>query len=516
MANKSLFKSIIGKMLPPATALNHEQSIAYEMSPKHKLAQYAATGCLNSTFYADATEQLDTVRSLCSDISPDFIAKLAIYARQQGYMKDMPALLCAELSMRNPELLKKTFPIVCDNGRMIRTFVQIMRSGAVGRKSLGSAPKKMVRHWLDTRSDEEIFGASVGNTPSVADIIRMTHPIPGDRRRAALYGYLLGQPHAEGDLPDIVLQFERFKTDRECEIPNVPFQMLTSLDLGSTEWAHIAKNAGWHMTRMNLNTFARHQVFDVEGMTELIAARLRDQDAIRKARVFPYQLMIAYLSAGEKVPRAVKNALQDAMEISISNIPVIDGKIYICPDVSGSMASPITGHRKGASTKARCIDVAALVAAALMRKNPEAEVLPFENRVVNIALNSHDSVMTNAEKLASIGGGGTNCSAPIKKLNEQGARGNLVVLVSDNESWVDNRKTGATALMQEWNIFKKRCPDAKLVCIDIQPNGTAQAVERYDILNVGGVSDAIFSLINTFAKGLGSNHWVDEIEAIAV
>ncbi len=186
MANKSLFKSIIGKMLPTATALNHEQSIAYEMSPRHKLAQYAATGCLNSTFYADASEQLDTVRSLCNDIAPDFIAKSAIYARQQGYMKDMPALLCAELSMRDSELLKRTFPLVCDNGRMIRTFVQIMRSGAVGRKSLGSAPKKMVRHWLDTRTDEEIFGASVGNTPSVADIIRMTHPIPGDRRRAAL------------------------------------------------------------------------------------------------------------------------------------------------------------------------------------------------------------------------------------------------------------------------------------------------------------------------------------------
>ncbi len=60
------------------------------------------------------------------------------------------------------------------------------------------------------------------------------------------------------------------------------------------------------MIRMNLNTFARHQVFEVEGMTELIAARLRDQDAIRKARVFPYQLMIAYLSAGEEVPQAVK------------------------------------------------------------------------------------------------------------------------------------------------------------------------------------------------------------------
>ena len=62
----------------------------------------------------------------------------------------------------------------------------------------------------------------------------------------------------------------------------------------------------------------------------------------------------------------------------------------------------------------RCIDVAALVAAAVLRKNPTAEVLPFEHGVVPVELNPRDSVMTNAAKLASIGGGGTNCSAPVR------------------------------------------------------------------------------------------------------
>ncbi len=40
-------------------------------------------------------------------------------------------------------------------------------------------------------------------------------------------------------------------------------------------------------------------------------------------------------------------------------------------------------------------------------------MLPFEQAVVSVDLNSRDSVMTNAQKLASIGGGGTNCSAPV-------------------------------------------------------------------------------------------------------
>ncbi len=45
---------------------------------------------------------------------------------------------------------------------------------------------------------------------------------------------------------------------------------------------------------MNLNTFARHGAFEVEGFADHVASRLRDRKAIAKARVFPYQLMAAY------------------------------------------------------------------------------------------------------------------------------------------------------------------------------------------------------------------------------
>ena len=101
------------------------------------------------------------------------------------------------------------------------------------------------------------------------------------------------------------------------------------------------------------------------------------------------------------------------------------------------MHSPVTGHRTGATTAVRCIDVAALVAAAVLRKNPRAEVIPFESNVVEVRLNPRDSVMTNAEKLAKLPCGGTNCSAPLAFLNQRTAKGDLVIYVSDNESWID-------------------------------------------------------------------------------
>ena len=75
------------------------------------------------------------------------------------------------------------------------------------------------------------------------------------------------------------------------------------------------------------------------------------------------------------------------LEIAIASVPAVDGQVYVCPDVSGSMSSPVTGYRKGATTAVRCIDVAGLVAAAVLRKNPRTEVLAFECDVVKDNLN---------------------------------------------------------------------------------------------------------------------------------
>ncbi|HEX3252097.1 MAG TPA: hypothetical protein VHS05_21850 [Pyrinomonadaceae bacterium] len=508
MANKTLFNSLV---------LNEENAPAYALSPKHCLAQYAATGCLNRTFYAGAGEQLAQVLELCEQVEPEFIAKTAIFCRQRGYMKDMPALLCAVLSQKDRALLAQVFPRVIDNAKMLRNFVQIMRSGAVGRKSLGTAPRRLVREWLDARDPASLFKANVGQDPSLADIVKMVHPRPKDESQAALFGYFIDRNRAVEALPDIVRDFEAFKRGESKEVPDVPFQMLTALQLGKAEWTAIARRAPWQMTRMNLNTFARHGVFEEPGMAEVIAERLRDPLKIAKARVFPYQLMVAYAmaSANQKIPAVVTNALQDAAEIATRNVPEFPGKVYVFPDISGSMQMAVTGYRPGSTSAVRCLDVAALVAATVLRKNAEAEVIPFESNVVEIPLNPYDSVMTNANRLAQLPGGGTNCSAPLEFLNQRRAKGDLVIYVSDNESWVDAPHYGgsATATMREWSVFRHRNPTARMVCIDIQPYKTVQAKERPDILNIGGFSDHVFDLIAEFANGnLNADHWIGVIE----
>ena len=520
MANKTLFSKVMDKLLPFTDVVNESGGVAYALTPKQQLAQFAATGCFNTTFYASGEDQLAKVIDLASRIEPEFVAKVALYARAKGHMKDMPALLAAVLSVTSPGLMGEVFDRVIDSPKMLRNFVQIMRSGAVARKSLGSLPKRLVLQWIEQRSDDQLFRASVGNSPSLADIVKMVHPKPATAARAALFGYLVGKPYDASALPALVKQFEVFKENPNMftaeQVPQVPMDMLTSLALQPRHWKALAISASWQTLRMNLNTFTRHGVFKDKQMVAHAAAKLRDREQIARSRVFPYQLMAAYMNAGDEVPGALKTALQDAMELAIGNVPSVDGQVWVFPDVSGSMQSPVTGHRKGSTTKVRCVDVAALVAAAVLRKNPDAGVVPFSDDVVKVNLNPRDSVMTNARKLAGLPSGGTNCSAPLRHLNERKLAGDLVIYVSDNESWMDSRgwQLGrSTQTMAEWQEFKRRNPAAKLVCLDIQPYGSTQAPDRTDILNIGGFADSVFSVIAEFNNStLHPDHWVGVIE----
>ena len=456
MSNKQLFVPA-GKSPPPAT---HDEAggSAYSFSPEHALAQYAITGTFHGTFYATDKEQLDRVATLSSAVSLELVAKTAIYCRENGRMKDMPAFLVAHLAARDVASMLRVFPRVIDDGKMLRSFVQIVRSGVTGRKSFGSAPKRALRAWFASRSPDVIFRQSIGQSPSMSDVIKMVRPPPrndkgeADAVREALYGYLIGKNIDDDKLPVLPRAYEAWKRGTG-PIPDVPFEMLTALPLSAANWKELARRMTMAQLRMNLSTLLRHGVFDDPATVADVAARLEDADAVRRARVMPYQLLAAYRHVDKGVPDAIKNAIAQALEHSVANVPELGGRVVLCPDVSGSMQSPVTGRRGTATTKVRCVDVAALVTAAILRRNPGASVIPF----------------------------------------------------SDDE---------------EWSRLRGRNPKAKLILIDVQPSGTTQEAgdgKRDDVLNVGGFSDAVFDVISAFTRGdLAGDTWLRAIESISL
>jgi 60 kDa SS-A/Ro ribonucleoprotein len=576
MASKTLFAS---KNASITNTTNEAGGIAYSMTAKEALAQLAVTGCFNNTFYVKAEDHLAKVKDLAAKCDPEFVGKLAIYSREKGFLKDMPAFLVAYLSSlcatanrdenqlmqqraqirkekrdvpatleadiakahekaeRLNAITRTAFLRAIDNGKMLKNFVQIVRSGETGRKSLGTTTRNMIRSWFASKNDEQVFFQSIGNDPSLGDIVALTHPRPETRERAALFAHLLGKETTKlgGEtivvataLPPVVAAYEAFRKEPKGDVPKVPFEMVEGLDLSVEQWQELAVRQSWQSLRQRLNTFHRKGAFASEAVVKAVAAKLADEEAIRRAKAMPYQLLVTYLNVSPEMPKAITNALQDAVEIATRNIPVIDDVVVLMPDVSGSMHSSVTGQRVSPKTgrvethtsKVRCIDVAALVAASFLRVNPQTYVIPFVERAfTDVRLNPKDSIMTNAEKLASLPYGGTNCSAALEVINRLGLKPALSMFVSDNESWVDSPRHGAasgsrTETMRQWKSIRHRRSDAKLVCNDIQPYMTTQAQSREDILNVGGFSDAVFEVVKQFVSGSATN-WVSIIEAAA-
>jgi 60 kDa SS-A/Ro ribonucleoprotein len=304
------------------------------------------------------------------------------------------------------------------------------------------------------------------------------------------------------------------------------WDLLADAARGPLVWKAIARQMGPQALRMNLNTLARHGVLNDGEMVTYVADRIADREEVRRSRQFPYQYLAAYLNAADFVPQPIKSALQRAAETACGNVPTFPGPVVIGLDVSGSMSSPVTGHRgRGATSRMRCVDVAALFAAAILRRNPDSLVIPFDDRAHHARIDPDDSILSLADRLARYGGGGTNCALPLAEANGtyRDRRFAGCVLVSDNQSWIGQGHHGSTAVVTEWHEFVKNqlrlgghgIPSPKLACVDLQPYGTAQAPDRGDILNVGGFSDAVFEVVAGFFSA-EPERFVAEVEAVAL
>lgn len=549
MANKTLFSSI-KSLLPRANRINEAGGAAYALGPKHALAQVAATGCFGGVFYATADEQLDQLRKLIAEVDDNvFLAKLAVYARERAFMKDMPAALVVALSKRDTQLMHAVFDRVVDNGRVLRTVFQMIRSGQFGRTSLSSSLQRAFQRWLNEASVSKLLSASIGSDPSLRDILRMARPTPTTNARRALFGWLTDKPVEKwapatiADLPEEVQTLAAFRAAESEEAQaliagnlNARWDLLADSARGPLVWKAIARQMGPQALRMNLNTLQRQGALvlasgaDDRSMIDFVAGRLADADEIRRSRQFPYQFLAAYLNVADEIPHQIKAALQQAAEIACGNVPELPGPVLIGLDTSGSMQSPVTGNRgRGATTKMRCVDVAALFAAAILRRNPQSVIVPFDTAAYQAKMDPQDTILSLAKRLAQYGGGGTDCSLPLREANTMYRKRRFagVVLVSDCESWVYGGQPlaygrgGATGVMEQWEEFVRnqislggaKTAEPKLICINLQPYTTTQAPERSDVLNIGGFSDAVFHVVAAFLES-DAARFVREVEAI--
>jgi 60 kDa SS-A/Ro ribonucleoprotein len=230
----------------------------------------------------------------------------------------------------------------------------------------------------------------------------------------------------------------------------------------------------------NLATLERHGV--LEGNRELITKKFTDKDIIQKSKILPYR----FLEASKHVQSGwATDALRDAMDLSFVNIPGIDGRTAIFLDVSGSM----TGEP---------VQRAAIFAVCLYKKtNGNARALIFNTEANDVKLSLRDSILTQAGRF--YGGGGTNTSAPIRKVLNERDKFDNIILVTDEQ-----QNTG-TPFVDTLEEYKRRVnTGVKTFIVDVQPYRNALTPNTKDTYYIFGWSPSVLDYIGFCSKGFGT------------
>lgn len=512
--NKNLFRN--RRTLAPSTdTRNAAGGRAYSKGDANALAQFAVTGTFQDTFYVGAANQLAKVKELAQSVDAEFLAKLAVYSREHGKMKDMPAYLLATLAARGEtELVKRIFPRVCNNSKVLFAFVRIIRSGEVGRKSFGTSLKRLIQQWITGRNNHALFMGTIGHSdPSMADVIKMVHPRPVGETQSNMFSYLLGNSYDLSMLPYDVRVFEQLKRGETREVPDIPFRAMTNIDLDVAQWRAIAVNMPWNTLRQNLNMLGRRGVFDDTGVVRTLADKLADEGNVVACNAFPFELLATWKATRNEVPVEISNALQEAMEVATRNVPKLQGDTLIAVDQSGSMCQgPVTG-RGAKPSIIRVVEAASLIGCSLLRSNKTATLIGFDcaqwsgmrgGDMPGVYpmnhLNPFDSVMTNVSKM-NAGGGGTDCSLPFQYLIKNNKRVDNIIVLSDYESWTSTWNGGVNCApaCAAWKTYSRKNPRAKLACVDLQPQNTNQVPDQPGrVINIGGWNDPMFRTLDEF------------------
>lgn len=502
-----------------ADSMNPEGFPSFKRSLEEAYLQVLLTNTVSGTFYASQSELLSETLQLHAQMAStdtDFMARALVYARSEGLMRLQPIVGLAYLAKADLDKFRKVFRQIIRTPGDLSDFVEIVRGG-VAPGGMGRAIKSTVGDWMNGMSEYHAIKYGTGGQGySLRDVLRVAHPKPETDKADSIFLWLTDREKwlASDEKRALATQIDAFERLKRLDVAEgqaaarevisngrLPYEVVTGVvkpDVAT--WEELMRQMPYMALLRHLNTLQRAEVLKNKDNARYVADRLTNVEALKGARVLPFRLFTAYqmFTAVDPAEWLVNEALADAMDAAFVNMPDLGGTICIAPDVSGSMSGRISGK-----SKTRYIDIAGIFSGALLKASPTALVLPFETRVVDVKLNARDTLMTTAETLARIGGGGTAVSAPISHLLDKKIKVDTFIGITDNIEWaVDGH--GNQGFLPTWNTYKQKvAPEAKAFLITIAPYRHAVAPSNAeDIFYIYGWSDTVLKFITLSLEGV--------------
>jgi len=431
------------------TTTTHEGAKSFEKGYAMELYQAVVTTLFGEgKFYENSDERGKRLTRLVNrcveNDEAEFVAKLAIYARERMHLRSVPLFLVVTLanSLRQVDGaeysdLRTTVTRVIQRADELREMFAaaeaIFGDPANNKKFKRVVPRALLKGIGDAFNKFDAYQLKKysGGKGAVkfTDVMRVAHPVPMNAEKSELFAQVMN-----GTLPAI----ETWETKISGG--------------GSTQenWQVIADSpkTGYMAKLRNLRNFTKNDV----DMSNVIN-HLTNPVAVANSKQLPFRFYTAYRELGgettkrggygwgynhgydesEKVTGSpeILAALEDAFDLAVANLPDLGDDVLVIADQSGSMWSPISDRGT-----VMCTEIAAVLAAAVwynqIQLGKKAMVAGFACRGKVYNWSKRTSALSAAKSMMNTDlGGSTQIHTAWEAAKKANLKPSTIIVLSD-------------------------------------------------------------------------------------
>ena len=549
------------KMAKQPTERNFMGEMAFKMEDKEELISTVMTTFLQDEYYEKEATKIARIQELLKKVDPLFAAKLAIYARNEGNLRSVTHFIAAEIAkyVSGSEWGKRFYDKIIvrpdDMSEIVSAYAHI---NGMSQKNISKIPNAMkggFKTALERLDAYQIDKYKMQNREvSLIDLVRLFHP-KGNQKNAEAFKRLVNGESLEGLYETKIFEKEMTKAGQltkgatEDEKKEAKHEAISEV-LGNIKGMPI----------MNLIRNLRNIILYAPDKVEDACAQLRIKDKILKSRLLPFRFATAYAEIEKmswnkpntdtaitfesdkaeeeltmiqfhSLKRSVLDALEDAIQYSVENIPELEGNVAILVDHSGSCRGDAGGSSAvSAFSKTSTAMIGNLFGSMMAYRQKNVYIGLFGDKLIDVPMDRNMKMLDfnkmSFDRGACCGAGTeTGIYDFIRKCIIEKKKVDNVVVFSDCQigngsynftPWYGSKMTDRGDHFHElFNKFKKLNPKCNWIVVNLrQSGGTSVFDKSMRILNIAGWSDKIFDVIKSQCRGWDAV--IKEIEAVEV
>ncbi|MDR1181998.1 MAG: TROVE domain-containing protein [Bacteroidales bacterium] len=350
--------------------LNHENTPAYKLSPEWNLYTSAVTSSLSDKFYEKNSERLESLRKLIGENDPQFVARLAVYAREQMNFRSIPLVLAVELAkvhIGDSLLSQMTARIVqrADEITELLAYYQ-MANERKGTKKLNRLSKQLqigLQNAFNKFDEYQFAKYNRDAEIKLRDALFLVHPKAKDEEQQLIFNKIV---------EDSLQTPYTWETELSA-LGQSKFESKEAKKIAFTKkWEELINRGkvGYMALLRNLRNILEAEVSI--NHINIVCETISSKEKALKSKQLPFRFLAAYrelpqINSG--YASKIMNALEEAVKVVAQNINGFDEstKVLLACDVSGSMQRAISPKSKvmnydiglmlGMLLKSRCKNV---------------------------------------------------------------------------------------------------------------------------------------------------------------